>query len=277
MSQDCVAGMEPTEKQIEAGGINWRYLEWNPTGRLDIVLVHGITSNARGWWRVAPSLAEGDARVIAVNMPGHGGSSESKDAVEWTRTGAQLASFIEELNLKDYRLAGHSWGGVVSLYFCAHYPAGLARIALLDPVLCLDRERSEKAGAGYDAQVSQPKLSHQDYLEQARLRMPTWSECDHYWKADAMQSYQPSTVRDYFWHNGGKDVTHWLAQVKVPLLLMIGNEQLGGVLSPEVQAQAQAFLDLALGQVIKLENAGHNVHREDYGGTMEHLKPFLLA
>jgi pimeloyl-ACP methyl ester carboxylesterase len=272
-----MAGMEPVERQTEADSINWRYLEWNPTGRLNIVLVHGITSTARGWWRVGPSLAEMDARVIAVNMPGHGGSSESRDGTKWERTGAQLAAFIEGLNLKDYRLAGHSWGGIVSLYVAAHHPSSLFRVALLDPVLYLEPERSEKAGAGYDAQVNQPKLSRQEYLEQARLNMPTWSECDHYWKAEAMQNYQPATVRDYFWHNLGHNVTQWLAQVNVPLLLMIANEQLGGVLPPDVQAQSQAALRPNLGEIVKLESAGHNLHREDYDGTMQHLKPFLLA
>src|SRR5688572_8798105 len=243
MSQDCMAGMEPVEKQIEAGGINWHYLEWNPTGRLNIVLVHGITSTARGWWRVGPSLAESDARVIAVNMPGHGGSSESQDGVKWAHTGSQLAAFVEELNLKDYRLAGHSWGGVVSLYVAANYSASLTRVALLDPVLYLAPHRSEKAGAEYEAQISRPKLSWQAYLEHARLNMPTWSECDHYWKAEAMQSYQPAAVRDYFWHNSGQNATQWLALVNVPLLLMIGNEQLDGVLAPDVQVQAQAALN----------------------------------
>jgi pimeloyl-ACP methyl ester carboxylesterase len=58
---------------------------------------------------------------------------------------------------------------------------------------------------------------------------------------------------------------------------MIGNEQLDGVLPPDVQGQAQAALRPNLAKVVKLEKAGHNLHREDYDGTMQHLRPFLLA
>ena len=36
------------------------YLEWGSRGKPAAVLLHGITSNAQAWWRVAPALIERD-------------------------------------------------------------------------------------------------------------------------------------------------------------------------------------------------------------------------
>ncbi|MGH2816717.1 MAG: alpha/beta hydrolase, partial [Actinomycetota bacterium] len=38
------------------------------------VLVHGVTSSSRTWWRVGPALAERGFRVLAVDLRGHGAS-----------------------------------------------------------------------------------------------------------------------------------------------------------------------------------------------------------
>ena len=38
------------------------------------MLLHGITSNAQAWWRVAPRLVGLGFRVVAFDMPGHGHS-----------------------------------------------------------------------------------------------------------------------------------------------------------------------------------------------------------
>ena len=72
-SPECVGGLEPSRGQVQAGGMTFSYLEWGGSGA-PLLLLHGITSSARGWWRVAPELVALGYHVYALDMPGHGQS-----------------------------------------------------------------------------------------------------------------------------------------------------------------------------------------------------------
>jgi pimeloyl-ACP methyl ester carboxylesterase len=43
------------------------------------LLIHGVTSSSRTWWRVAPELVRGGYRVLAVDLRGHGASPRAGD------------------------------------------------------------------------------------------------------------------------------------------------------------------------------------------------------
>jgi pimeloyl-ACP methyl ester carboxylesterase len=271
-------GLAPAEKQIEAGGLVWNYLEWNPGGTPHVLLVHGITSDARTWWKLGPDLAQAGAHVLAVDMPGHGTSSDTPTDVKWTSTAAQLAAFVEVVgwDKAGYRLAGHSWGGAVSLTLAAHHPAGLEKVALLDPALSLDEKWAVQGAAQYQAEVGVAKKSWDDYLAWTRQNMPQWTDSDRHWKAGALVAYRPEAVRDFFRDNSGQDITPLLGRVEAPLLLFISDEALGGVIQPPVQAAARAALKPGTGRAVRYEGVGHNIHREDYPRLLADLKPFLL-
>lgn len=271
-------GLAPAEKQAEAGGLVWNYLEWNSTGKPNILLVHGITSDARTWWKLGPDLALSGGHVVAVDMPGHGSSGDTPNDIKWSSTAAQLAAFVKTLgwDKAGFRLAGHSWGGAVSLSLAAAHPVGLEKVALLDPALRLDEEWAVKGATQYQAELGESKKSWDDYLDWTRQNMPHWTDADRHWKAGAMVAYRPEAVRDFFNHNTGRDITPLLGQVDVPLLLFISDETLGGVIQPEVQAAARAALRPDTGRALRYNGVGHNIHREDYDRLLADLKPFLL-
>src|SRR5437764_14398638 len=72
-SPECAGGLEPRRGQVQAGGMIFSYLEWGKSGA-PLLLLHGITSSARGWWRVAPEPVALGYHVYALDMPGHGHS-----------------------------------------------------------------------------------------------------------------------------------------------------------------------------------------------------------
>ena len=84
------------------------------------------------------------------------------------------------------------------------------------------------------------------------------------------------SVRDFFRDNSGQDITPLLGRVEAPLLLIISDETIGGVIQPQVQAAARAALKPETGQALRYEGVGHNIHREDYPRLLADLKPFLL-
>ncbi len=278
METEHIGGLAPAEKQIEAGGLKWNYLEWNPEGKPNVLLVHGILSDARTWWHLGPDLALAGAHVLAVDMPGHGDSADSPTDVKWATTAEQLAAFIAAMgwDKRGYRLVGHSWGGVTGLTLAAKRPAGLERVALLDPAIYLKEQWAEQGASQYQAEVGQPKKSWTEYLAWTQENMPHWTDSDRHWKAGAMVKYRPEAVRDFFHHNNGQNATALLGQVEAPLLLIISDETVGGVIQPETQAEARAALRPGTGKAVRYTGVGHNIHREDYARLIGDLKPFLL-
>src|SRR6266436_5669670 len=68
-----------TPREIEVGGRRLRYLELGEGDGTPVLLVHGFGGDLNTWMFTQPVLAEG-RRVIALDLPGHGGSAKEVGA-----------------------------------------------------------------------------------------------------------------------------------------------------------------------------------------------------
>lgn len=93
-----------------------------------VVLVHGLGGSQLAFKRVGALLA-GHARVITYDQRGHGASGVSDD-YSWDALVGDLGAVIEQLELRDPVLVGHSLGAGVALCAAAATPdcAGLVAI-----------------------------------------------------------------------------------------------------------------------------------------------------
>src|SRR6266540_4026072 len=110
-------------------------------GRPVALLVHGITSSSRTWWRVGPALAERGFAVLAVDLRGHGSSPRAEGGLGPANLAADVAETVAaELGpaagdgppVVDL-LLGHSLGAMVSLALLAERPRYARRVLLEDP------------------------------------------------------------------------------------------------------------------------------------------------
>ena len=85
-----------------------------------VLLIHGITENHRAWDELAERLA-GEARIVRVDLPGHGASSALPEYSAGALTAA-VARFVSLLQLERPRVIGHSLGGVVATLLGAFTP-----------------------------------------------------------------------------------------------------------------------------------------------------------
>lgn len=98
-----------------------------------LLLIHGVGMRAAAWGPQIAALA-GAARVIAVDMPGHGesdplpGVPDLPDYVTWA------ARVIEALGLGPVSVAGHSMGALIAGGLAVERPDLLRRAALLNGV-----------------------------------------------------------------------------------------------------------------------------------------------
>lgn len=139
---DVARGMESAlpnlagarRRTVSSGGIPWASAEWGDPAAPPLVLVHGVTSNAETFWRVAPALAAAGRYVVAVDLPGHGRTGSWQDRHRFTETAADLAAWVRaaELDRPGLAVLGHSWGGMI---VAALPVVGLVpdRLILLDP------------------------------------------------------------------------------------------------------------------------------------------------
>jgi pimeloyl-ACP methyl ester carboxylesterase len=113
----------PSDGWLERDGVGLHYLEWVPesgAGRIPpLLLLHGLSSNARYWERLARFLP--DRRLVALDQRGHGLTGQPPRmpayphgyAMEELLNDAQLV--IDELGLQKPVVVGHSWGATVAL------------------------------------------------------------------------------------------------------------------------------------------------------------------
>ncbi|MXN52837.1 alpha/beta fold hydrolase [Shinella sp. AETb1-6] len=108
------------------------YLE-RGKGDETLVLIHGVGMRIEAWQPQIDRLAN-DLRVIAVDLPAHGCSDALEGApglpsyVEWFRC------FLEEMELGQVNVAGHSMGALIAGGIVATAPEQVRRVALLNSV-----------------------------------------------------------------------------------------------------------------------------------------------
>ncbi len=95
-----------------------------------IVLMHGAAGNA--YWFKPLIDALGGRHVIALDMPGHGGSAR---ASSWEIEDLAELVFEAVSRRADGKIiwGGHSWGGKVAAMIAALHPEAAHSLLLLDP------------------------------------------------------------------------------------------------------------------------------------------------
>lgn len=97
-----------------------------------VVLVHGFAGDALTWQFVLPHLAH-RRRVIAIDLPGHGGSTQDVGDGNLEGLAAWLWRALDALELNRVCLIGHSMGGKIALSAALAEPERTAALGLLAP------------------------------------------------------------------------------------------------------------------------------------------------
>lgn len=106
------------------------YKDWG-TGK-PILFIHGWALNSDMWQYQMLHLASQGLRCIAYDQRGHGRSSDPGQGYDYDRLADDLAAVIEQLNLREVTLVGHSMGGgEVVRYLSRHGNSRIARVVLL--------------------------------------------------------------------------------------------------------------------------------------------------
>lgn len=102
------------EKDIEIDGLKIHYDDTGKDGGDPVLLMHGWGCNHQTVKSIAATLEPG-LRIINVDLPGHGQSSEPPAVWGVEDFTSLMEKFVERLNLEKPSLIGHSFGGRIAI------------------------------------------------------------------------------------------------------------------------------------------------------------------
>jgi pimeloyl-ACP methyl ester carboxylesterase len=117
--------------------VNGIRLHYQRSGRgRDVVMVHGLAASLAFWClAVVPRLA-GDFCVTAYDLRGHGKSDMPMSGYDQQTMCADLAALIDQLNIGQFDLVGHSFGGLIAIQYASAHPTRVRTLTLADVPLC---------------------------------------------------------------------------------------------------------------------------------------------
>ncbi len=102
------------------------------TGPKTLLFIHGLANYAPVWKKCMETL-KADFRCIAIDLPGNGLSDQNGHNFSMSFFADTIYNFIEELNLKNVTIVGHSMGGQVAMTTVLKYPDCAERLILCAP------------------------------------------------------------------------------------------------------------------------------------------------
>jgi lipase len=275
--------------QVTAAGVDLHYLEW-PSDGPPLVLLHATGLLAALWAPVAARLAT-RFHVFALDFPGHGDSARPAREYRWEAFAKDVRAFIAAVGLAQPHLMGHSMGATVAALLAARYPALVARLVLVEPVVMepevIGREIA-LPGVPTAAGTRRRRASWPDRASMVasyRGRGPF-----AHWEAALLALYAaegaadrpdgqvelkcpPELEAQMYYERSFLDIWPALRAIACPTLLVYGTEPRPYPRAPAETVQAA----IAGAQLAFVEGAGHFLPQEQPASLVDLTAPFLAG
>ncbi len=263
------------QNDLILNGIQLHYTRTGHGEKPALVLAHGFSDSGLCWLPLAQAL-EQDYDLVLPDARGHGLSARVQPGEE-IDTAADLAVLIQSLGLERPNLGGHSMGASVSARAVARYP-GLARALILeDPAWFKLQEPNEAEEQDqqlnpYDQWLLTVKdLTREQIMDKCRRDSPIWAEIELPAWAESKQQFDTNFILTRQPpHTDWREVAKAIA---CPTLLITADPAKGGIVTPEIAAEAVALNSQI--QVARIEGAGHNIRRENFAAFLQAVRSFM--
>jgi len=285
---------------VYANGIRIHYYRAVPApGKPVIVMVHGITDIGLSWTTLAWQLQD-SYDVYMVDARGHGLSDPFTAADDGNTLTNDVVAFVQAMNFEKPVLMGHSMGAATVMRAGGEYPDLAKAVIMLDPFLGprppRGRESTEgkketkgetrDAGKNETSQpdslsvsmfgspetlVAQNNYSFEDLVATCHNYTPKWDLVDcRYWALSKKQYHGAYTAEAWQAMSGTMRTGESLAKIRVPALILKADA------SPEQrEVHEKAASAMRKGKLVHIDGAGHNLHHDQLGPTVEVLTDFL--
>ncbi|MBN7809869.1 alpha/beta hydrolase [Algoriphagus sp. H41] len=239
-----------------------------------LVLIHGFCETSRMWTDFAEELST-DFRVICPDLPGIGDSPIAGDQISLEEVAVSLEEWMDENQIKNPIVVGHSLGGYVTLALLELMGSRLKAVGLFHSSAFADaadkKETRNRAIVflkkhGVDKFVTSfvPPLFPEDKSEELKAEIERAIEDGKRSSLDGLVAFT-GAMRDR------KERIDVLKNFSGPKLLIAGTED-GAVKIEASRAQKDAFT-----HYVELEGVGHMGMVEKKEETINLIREFARA
>jgi pimeloyl-ACP methyl ester carboxylesterase len=247
---------EPTDEgYLDREGVRLHWLEWAPSGAPEspaILLLHGLSSNARYWERVARRMT--NRRLVALDQRSHGLSDAPPSGYGFDLLAADAGHVVRELELDRPVVVGHSWGATVALEVGATLAELVSGVALIDGPIASMSERITWEDASRMMQPPLPRYHSYEEAYQASRHL-----LGEAWEED-LKPFVKSGLR--------RDGDTWVLTLTRPVRLLILEELYQ--FRPEV---AVAAIDVPLLVGLAANDTALRARKEEGARRMQEICP----
>ncbi len=258
----------PTIKSVELPNrVRLQYVEQGDPSGIPVVLLHGVTDSWRSFELVLPHLP-GSIHAFALTQRGHGDADRPASGYRPRDFVADLAAFMDVLDLGQALIVGHSMGSYAAQRFAMDHPERTLGLVLMgsftnwrdNPAVAAFWEEAlstleDPIDPEFMREFQESPLMPQGFLEtvvREGLKVPArvWREA---WKALLDTD-----------HSGE------LGKIEAPTLIVWGDQD---ELSPRGEQDALAAA-IAGSRLVVYPGAGHALHWEEPESVADDLATF---
>lgn len=265
--------MRPSSVNTEAPPpVSLASLRWgHPDARPAVLLIHGLTSAAGTWWRIASGLADAGLAVTAPDLRGHGASprTENYRLAAYAADVAELRPAGPNSGGTWDLVIGHSLGAAVAVKVADAHPDWARTLLLLDPVLTVTEGE-------HDALLTDLLGDLRQLDAEALLRAnPRWDGEDAVQKVNAVRLVSPRVVERTVRDNPDWQLEGAVERVssRIRVRALAADPARGASFTAEAGERLSAghpSFDYAV-----VPDAGHSVHRDDPARVLAEARALL--
>ena len=150
---------------VTDAGIAFRYAPTRNLESIPIVLLHGLSQQGDYWLPVIESLGSEHA-IVSIDLPGHGDSRRMESDYRISTVSKDCMSVLDQLEIDQACIIGHSWGASVALHIGAHFADRTHSAVLIDGGAFTPANILERGSIGREAlrvELTPPKGPFTDF------------------------------------------------------------------------------------------------------------------
>jgi len=284
---------------IENQSLRMAYMDAAPSGSVNgktVVLMHGKSFSGDYWAGTIAKLTASGYRVIVPDQIGFGKSAKPDIRYHFDLLAGNTKGLLDSLGVSRAAIVGHSFGGMLAVYFARDYPDATAVLALENPI-GLEDYRSAIAPQPIDAlfktEMAQTPETYRAFMAAFFVGWPPTAQ--HYVDIFSRVLLSPEYPR---WARASalvyemmfdEPIRHEYPLLKMPVLLIIGQSDRSVFFRRYASPEAikplgnwpalgrQAVKELPDGKLAEIVGAGHVSHVEKPVEFEAALGAFLAA
>lgn len=228
-----------------------------------LVLLHGWGDNISSWQSFIKALAN-DYEVIALDLPGFGGSEAPKNAWGLADYARFVADFLLKIRVSPYAIIGHSNGGAIAIRAVGEKLLKAQKLVLIDSAGIRGQYNARNRSLRLIAKTGKVLTTPLPSRLKKRLRRKVYDTIgSDMLVAEHMQATFKRIVTD--------DVRPFASKLSLPAILIYGEHDA----ATPVQ-YARMFHDLIRDSRLEIiPAAGHFPHLDDPNAVLTLIKGFL--